>query len=257
MSLHQELVERVESFFASYGEFVNFDEFIDWDGVNEILTASPQLIWNGNIRVFKGESYMATRTLAYIATIYQNIDELKFLNSLIRDNSSPELVQARLSLAFERDNEEGEPADSPVTLAAGIGNLEMLKYLVEECCPSSYAILEADGNGYSALNEAIYNGKIDVVDYILSVAPRGLNMLNDVYRPVGLTNLQIGTNEAVSGEGMKEYLENVNLIFLEREHGLTRQAREALQGEGYELPDLMLGVAGENTQLLHSREKLR
>lgn len=254
MSLHQELVERVESFFTSYGKFDEFDEFIDWDGVNEILTASPQLIWDGDIRVFKGEPYMATRTLAYIATIYQNIDELKFLNSLIRNNSSSGLVQARLSLAFESENDEGE---LPVTLAAGIGNLEMLKYLVEECCPSGYAILEPDGNGYSALTTAIYDGKIDVVDYILSVAPRGLNMLNDVYRPNGLTNLQIGTTEVVSGEGMKEYLENVNLIFLEKEYALTRQAREALQGESYELPNLMLGVTGENTQLLHHREKLR
>lgn len=259
MSLHQELLEKLESFFVSFGEDESFEDIIDWNGINEILLVSPQLVWNGDIRLHKDTDDTELKKLANLIAIYENLDEMKFINTLIRKNSSLELLEERLSLAFEtRDSFD----ELPVDIAASLEKLEMLKYLVEECCPSGYMILDyKNAEGETVLTHALYNNyrSADTIDYILSVAPRGLRMLNDVSYNTGLSNLQLGTGNEYRTDNneIKEYLKNINLVFLEKEHDLIRQAREHLRGQGNELPDLMLGITEGNTELLHYRERLK
>lgn len=241
MSLSRDIDNRIKSLLSvlydDQDESPCHTRSVPWDKINEIIQVSPQVIWNSTL------IDMHRPVLAAIVT--RNLEELKFLNDTIRANSSSVNLNDRLLFAFAYP--QFRASESPLFMAVG-GSLEIFRYLVEECCPGSNVL---DDMAIALLQEAMGNDNVEVVDYILSNASRGLTLLDEGIRPFLLMNFweyYIDDDLEVGG-----YLANVKMTFLERESTRAQNALEYLEPEGFELPALMLGVIRDNTNVLRYR----
>ena len=240
MTTRQILIDRLKDLFDPLETFYYGDEGtgeVPWNEINELIEMSPQLIWDTTLHD------VSRPVIAAIIT--RNLEELKFLNATLRENSAPSVLYDRLVAAFESRTDIWS---DDVLYNATISNLEIFRYLVEECCPSGVNILEND-----ILAHAMLLDNVEIVDYILSNAPRGLAMLDDAapyqrsttYRQRYINN----------GKKVGDYLAKIELIFLEKEGARAQQALADLEAEGFELPALVLGVIRDNTDVIQYRQR--
>ena len=150
---------------------------------------------------------------------------------------------------------------TPVQLAAQFSP-RLLPYLIEKCCPSGVELLNnLGGERYPLIWFAINGGNVDALDYILTHAPRGLTLLDDIFDGKDFwTYAREKAEKNPNREDLQEiakYLAKVKTIFLARESDRAIQALEDLEAEGFELPALMLGVLRDNTGALIYRESLK
>lgn len=216
--------------------------FLDWSVINRFVAVEPRYIYEPIEKMY----------LVDAAIISNNLDEVKFLNATLRESYALLPYSLRLSLrqAFE---ERPKLNFLPVEIAC-TKSLDMLRYVVEHCCPSGYDVLDMDPNRKpSPMLAIIRSGKVDILDYILSHAPRGLEMLNDLHDGRHYWEY---TQEFLEDGEMEEYLATVVTTFLGRESERIHQALEDLEAAGYELPALMLGVIRDNTEAIRYRERL-
>lgn len=229
----------------------NWAKAIDWKAVNEIIAVDSRVIWEPR----PPNNF----NLVNLAVIDDDLNEIKFLNNAIREGPFPSyVIKMQLKLAFEI-----RPSNvyTPIQLAIE-ESPDLLRYLVEECCPSGVKLLDTVGEVYhSPIWFAITERNVDALDYILTHAPRGLTLLDDALEGKDLwTYVQQNADENTDIEELQEianYLAKVKTIFLARESNRAIQALEDLEAEGFELPALMLGVLRDNTGALIYRESLK
>jgi len=236
--------------------------------ISEIIEAVPSLIWTYRFKRYAHYHDGTEMSIATYAAENGQLDLLKQMNRLIRDNSSPRLLTGRLMKTFEDKSgkpnkdpvrDEGEREDTPVSRAAeslAESSVECLRYLVEECCPSGVLTLqEKDYSGITCLFSALTSGNLECVDYILTHAPRGLAMMDDVSDD-GDSGWSIGLSEDFEYNPMlKEYVINAREIFLGRENERVIEAMEHLREEGFGLPSILLDVISQQNNVLQYRER--
>lgn len=200
-----------------------------WAEAREMIRQKPELLWHEN---------KFGKNLAHECVCRSGGDELAFMLERIRLESRDEeelLEKQKKFFEFE--------AHGMLPLHYVTDGLKTFKYLVEECCPTGFALLDRrDIVGWNFAHHAAFDENFEVFEYVLFHAPKGLALLEE-RDDLGRVPLPFG------GPSFEEHFNERKLreIGLKRELSSFEKSRVDKPGT---FANLVLDIVQQQSELL-------
>lgn len=147
---------------------IGFSEIYQtWPELKAKIMRNPRLLW--------AKDYF-DRNLAHHCAGNYGVNEIKELLELVQQQSTSEEDFARKKKKlFENDECGTHPLHDAIVNGMGVFAL-----MIEQCCPSGMAFLDKqDDIGWNFAHHAVFEDDVDILEYVLLHAPKGLALLNE------------------------------------------------------------------------------